>query len=134
MALFQCKFLSKSLFNNTDVTVYIPSMLSDQIRTGAAYSYSPGNRYQVLYLLHGHSGDNQDWVTHTNIINYVKERQLALVMPNALDSFYCNMVHGKAFWTYVSEELPLFIHSMLPVSTGVKTPSSRDCPWAVSGQ
>lgn len=116
MAIFQCKVKSQKLCNNTDVTVFIPYLPPGPVKEGGPYPYR-SHRYQVLYLLHGHSGDNQDWVTHTNIINYAQERQLAVIMPSAWDSFYCDMAYGKAFWAYISEELPYFIESMFPVST-----------------
>lgn len=113
MAIFQCKFSSRILCNNTDVTVFIPYAPPEPVSLENLHH----SRYQVLYLLHGHSGDNQDWVTYTNIINYAEARQLVVVMPNAWDSFYCDMVYGKAFWTFFSEELPYFIESMFPIST-----------------
>lgn len=116
MALFHCNFLSKALFNNTDVTVFIPSMVHHQIYVDEPYPYSRDRKYPVLYLLHGHSGDHTDWVTRTNIVGYAEDRQLAVVMPSVCNSFYCDMAHGMGYWTYVSQELPLFIQSMFPVS------------------
>ncbi len=116
MALFHVNFLSKALFSNTGVTVFIPSMLFGDIAAGEPYPYKPGSKYPVLYLLHGYSGDHTDWITRTNVLGYAEERKLALVMPGVWDSYYCDIAQGKDFWRYVSEELPLFIESMFPVS------------------
>lgn len=116
MALFHCNFLSKALFSNTEATIFIPSMRFGDIAGGEPYPYRPGRKYPVLYLLHGYSGDHTDWITRTNILGFAEDRQLAVVMPGVMDSYYCNMAQGKDFWTYVSEELPLFMESMFPIS------------------
>lgn len=112
MAICTCKFHSQILGSITDVTVFIPNIPFENKK----HISGEQAKYQVLYLFHGYSGDHQDWITHTNIIRYAQERQLAVVMPSAWDSFYCDKTHGKAFWTYISEELPYFINSIFSIS------------------
>ena len=53
--------------------------------------YRSGQKYKVLWLLHGTFGDNTDWVRKTNIELYAEERDLSVVMPHELNSNYSNL-------------------------------------------
>lgn len=47
-------------------------------------------RYPVLYLLHGRTGDENDWSTKTNLVQYAARHRLIIVMPGVGDSWYAN--------------------------------------------
>ncbi|MBA3442288.1 MAG: esterase family protein [Pyrinomonadaceae bacterium] len=47
-------------------------------------------RYPVLYLLHGRTGDENDWWTKTNLVQYAARHRLIIVMPGVGDSWYAN--------------------------------------------
>ena len=47
-------------------------------------------RYPVLYLLHGRTGDENDWSTKTNLMQYAARHRLIIVMPGVGDSWYAN--------------------------------------------
>lgn len=47
-------------------------------------------RYPVLYLLHGRRGDEHDWWTKTNLVQYAASRRLIIVTPGVGDSWYAN--------------------------------------------
>ncbi len=70
----------------------------------------------VLYLLHGLSDDHTIWSRRTSIERYAFEYNLAVVMPDAYKSFYCDMAHGSDYWTFLSEELPMLIKRWFKVS------------------
>ena len=70
----------------------------------------------MLYLLHGLTDDHTGWQRYTSIERYADEAGLAVVMPAVHHSFYTDEVHGHAYWTYVSEELPALVHRLFRVS------------------
>lgn len=113
MALFDIKFYSMTLQTDMDIRVFIPTPNGKP--STAAY-YDKNKRYQVLYLLHGASGGHTQWSRFTAIERYAQEHQLAVVCPQAFNSFYVDTHPGSRYMTYIAEELPKFIQSMFPVS------------------
>lgn len=118
MAFLQVNFFSQALRFSTNINVILPTPTTDeeQMQNGTDY-FHPGAKYQVLYLLHGASGDYSDWMRFTCIEKYAQAYKLAIVMPSAENSFYQNMFHGPQFLTYLTEELPEFIETVFPVSS-----------------
>ena len=118
MAFLQVNFFSRALRFSTNINVILPTPTAEeaQEQCGADY-FHPNVRYQVLYLLHGASGDYSDWMRFTNIEKYAQDYKLVIVMPSAENSFYQNMYHGPQFLTYLTEELPEFIETIFPVSS-----------------
>lgn len=117
MALLDCNFFSKSLMINTAVRVILPSPTPEETMFGLPQSgFRRGIRYQTLYLLHGALGDYTDWTRKSLIERFAEEHKLAVIMPSAENSCYADMVHGGAYWTYVSEELPEFCQTLFPLS------------------
>lgn len=70
----------------------------------------------VLYLLHGFNGDHTSWQSHTEIKNYVRDIDLAVVMPGMGNSYYANQKGGPRYWDYLSEELPEKLESWFSIS------------------
>jgi S-formylglutathione hydrolase FrmB len=101
MALLTCHVESEALAVATTFTAIVPQEVDDA---------------PVLYLLHGLTDDHTGWTRHTSIERYADEAGLAVVMPSVHHSFYTDEVHGHAYWTYVSEELPLLVRSLFRVS------------------
>lgn len=110
-------FFSRSLQNNTSVNVILPEPfpVSDD-EEQYLQRVVPSAGFPTLYLLHGLSGDQMDWVRKTSIERYAQNYGLAIVMPNASYSFYTDMACGPNYWTYISEELPQVCRSYLPLS------------------
>ena len=105
MALMRCSAYSSTLELTTSFTVLVPER-SDR----------PGGM-RVLYLLHGLTDDDTSWTRMTAVERYVEGRDLVVVMPAVHHSFYADQVVGLPFWTYVTDELPAVVASMLRVST-----------------
>ncbi len=118
MALIECKFFSKSLLLNTNIIVVLPTKTFSDIMVNPE---DPGNlkaeKYETLYLLHGGSDDSSAWLRNTRIERYAEKHNIAVVMPEVDLSFYTDMKYGNKYWTYISEELPAFVQSLLPLST-----------------
>jgi len=112
MIQFRANFFSDVLGISTSATILLPLETSAQIGlTGNVRERTP-----VLYLLHGYSDDDTIWTRRTSIERYASDRGLAVVMPSVDTSFYCDERYGKAYWTYVSEELPALVTRTFNVS------------------
>ena len=70
--------------------------------------------FPVLWLLHGGGGNENDWLHYTRIREYADAHQIAVVMPHAGYSRYCNMYWGADYFDFLTQELPTIIHHMFP--------------------
>lgn len=91
---------SQTLDFNTDVNILLPE--------------KPDEDVPVLYLLHGMHGDYSSWLSGSAIGRYARMRNIAVVMPSAANSFYCNMKYGERYFDYITEELPAFLTKNFP--------------------
>jgi putative tributyrin esterase len=69
--------------------------------------YAAGNRFPVLYLLHGLYGDYKNWDTRTRLERTAESLSLLIVMPDAGDSWYTNSATRPAdkFEDYIVKDL-----------------------------
>ena len=98
MALSEIRFDSEILDLSLGMNVILPEHPD-------AWQEAPS----VLYLLHGLSDDHTIWSRRTSIERYAYDYNLAVIMPDAYKSFYCDMAHGSDYWTFLSDELPLLV-------------------------
>lgn len=117
--LVKFNFLSDKLNKQTNVTMFIPSRTFEDQMLKNPSPYVKDVKYQVMYLLHGGSGDNDDYIKFTNIARYAQDNNLVVVMPSGYNSFYEND-HDKAlsadYFDYVFEELPEVVQAYFPIS------------------
>lgn len=111
MALIEMKFVSQVLGVPTKLTVILPE--SDYTHK---IDYTKEFKFQTVYLLHGGVGDGSDWIRKTSIELYAQENMVAVVMPDVDLSYYTDMAHGKKYFTFISEELPLIARRYFPLS------------------
>ncbi len=117
MAIFTCNLFSKELFASTSVNVVLPTPESGDAFFGSHTFYpGPGQKYQTLYLLHGFSADYTDWQRFSSIERYAQAHQLAVVMPSANNSSYCNLRNGGNYYNYYLDELPAQMRAIFPLS------------------
>ena len=107
MSLIQMRFFSETLGMCTGANIILP-----QPRRAEA----PLADLPVLYLLHGMGDDHTSWLRKTAIERYALEHGIAVVMPDGALSCWEDMVHGRKYRSYVSDELPGIIRSNFPVS------------------
>lgn len=100
-------FYSESVHDTMHVVVLLPP------------HYDPAHAYPVLFLLHGYSGDQNDWTTKTYIAEYTSRIRLIIVMPEARNSWYVNsqMNPREKYEDYIIRELPEFINRHFPIDT-----------------
>jgi putative tributyrin esterase len=117
MSRFACSFQSKALLGPTTVQVILPYPSFDP-QTDASFEelYRGGMQFKTHTLFHGAFSDADMWLHLFNIEYYAEKYHLAVVMPSVGNSFYADLQHGPAYWTYVSEELPRYLRSVFPLS------------------
>jgi len=117
MALVKMNYLSWALGMQTNITVVLPSFTFGDLFAGKDKpSYEQGMKYQVLWLLHGASGDDSDYLNFTNVLRYAEEHKLAVVMPPGFNSGYADLEVGAKYFQFVAEELPEICYAYFPLS------------------
>ena len=117
MALFTLEFFSKYLMTTTQVSVLMPTLT---MQDDPGTFYSSEKKYKVLWLLHGSCSNQNDWIKYTNIVPYAENRDLIVVMPNALNSDYSNyLTFADSFnmWEFLPHELMPMVYNWLPASS-----------------
>ena len=109
MILNEVNFFSEVLTLRSTMYVLLPQRTLAE--TGRRRSKLP-----TLYLLHGHSDDQTAWMRWSSIEKHVEGYNLAVVMPAVNLSFYTDMVHGKDYFKFISEEVPSVVRDMFPLS------------------
>lgn len=109
VSLLRYTFLSECIGRQQDVNILLPyGCYSDAV---------PAERpYKTLWLLHGMSDDRETWLRNSVIETLARENDLAVVMPDAANSFYTDMAYGPRYYTYITEELPRVLRGLLPLS------------------
>ena len=117
MSVLVMNIESTYLRQNQEISVILPDVPPHvKPRT----FFESGEKYKVLWLLHGTFGDHSDWIRRTNIELYACEKNLAVVMPSALNSNYSNWPNsmmGYNMYDYMIEELMPMIYNWFPVSS-----------------
>ena len=114
MALLSVDFFSDVLEVGASMNVVWPQTTEHQVGVSGGRETSAGP--PVLYLLHGRTDDHSAWARNTSVERYAVAAGVAVVMPAVQRSFYTDEVHGDRYWTFLSEELPAIVGSMLRVS------------------
>ena len=105
-----------NLQTNTDVMVILPS---HKEKDDPKEFFRSGRKYPVLWLLHGSWGGYNDYLRRTNIELYATENDLAVVMPEALNSDYSNWpdaMGGFNMFDFLTEELMPMMQGWFPIS------------------
>ena len=110
MALLQVNLNSATLHRKVPMQVILPS----DAEIGG------GGPFKTLYLLHGLFDNWLAWTSNTRIERWAMERNLAVVMPSAENSFYVDMPYGSScfgdFGAYVGQELVVMTRKMFRLS------------------
>lgn len=107
MAIFTGTVRSTSLAMDTGMTVILPWDRPAEPQADPC---------PVLYLLHGLGDNHAAWARYTGIERYARLKGVAVVMPEVQRSFYRDMAHGLAYFTYIVEELPALCGKMFHLS------------------
>lgn len=103
MAYLRMDFLSEALRKITTISVVIPNDVAEEDKAGNPF-YERGMK--TLYLLHGFTGNDTDWICGTNIHTLCKQYNFAVVCPCGDNSFYLDReMTGGNYSTFVGKEL-----------------------------
>lgn len=110
MSIMTLTYFSKALIGCTQVNLYLP--------VGAEYEdmIEAGEKFQTLWLLHGHGGNYSEWARYTCIEKLAMDHKFAVVMPEGGHSFYSDQPNNKNYYTYITSELPAFLRKHFPLS------------------
>jgi putative tributyrin esterase len=97
MALLEVSFPSKALGERTRLNILLPEPRGRKV--------SP-REIPVIYLLHGYSGNESDWLLKTNICLLSSIHEFVAILPYGGRSFYADLPIGSYFETYITEEIP----------------------------
>lgn len=109
MNIATVRMMSKVLFMPTDVTVLLPEKQKED-----------GEKYKVVWLLHGACGDHRTFLYSVPFDELLERHPAIIVIPSALNSDYGNYEQfgtGYNFATYFFEELMPFIYGTFPASS-----------------
>ncbi len=109
MVKLNCTFFSECLGRDANIIVLLPANTSKRCA-----------HYPVLYLLHGLTDSAESWMFRTSLERYADAHGMAIVLPNAARSFYCDMAYGDAWYTHIAQEIPAFCESVFPISQDPK--------------
>lgn len=123
MGLFQGSFYAESLKLTTRIQIILPELSND---VTPIFSGTP----KVLYLLHGLGGNCEEWPRFSKIEYYAKKYDFIIIMPEVQRSFYCDTSYGHNYFTYVADELPLFVRAGSRSTPQERIPSLRERAWA----
>ncbi|MDO5426053.1 MAG: alpha/beta hydrolase-fold protein [Eubacteriales bacterium] len=72
---------------------------------------------KTLYLLHGYSGGNADWILNSQIWDLSSKYNLCVICPSGENSFYLDGPQtGRNYATYVGEELVAYTRKTFGLS------------------
>lgn len=77
---------------------------------------SPKKLYPTLYLLHGYTGDENDWLQYSLIRELAEKHEIAIIMPAGENSFYFDPPIGPKFSTFIGKELVEKTRALFPLS------------------
>jgi S-formylglutathione hydrolase FrmB len=113
MALLQANFYSNCLCRQTTFNAIVP--------VGKQHEPNAPKRekkpFKTLYLLHGLTGNYMDWLSCSRIAYWAENRNLAVIMPSADNSFYVNNENALAMYgEYFGRELVEITRELFPLS------------------
>ena len=116
MGVIRYTFYSKVLQEQTNIMAILPSFEPWKHREGGSNFYRNYPKMKTLYVMHGGSDDCSLYLRRTRIEEYASDHNLAVIFPEVRNSFYSNMLYGKNYFTYISQELPAVVQSIFPLS------------------
>jgi hypothetical protein len=91
------------LNHDTELNVIIPDNCNQE-------------KIPVLWLLHGMHDNHSGWCRRTGIERYANAYKIAVVCPDGENSYYTNMVYGKRYFDFLTDELVAFVRKTFRLS------------------
>lgn len=115
MANFSVQYFSAALCGFTTFQVILPNDLPPWMREDNPHFQRPT---KTLYLLHGYSGTDTDWLLNTRIGQLSGKYNLAVVCPRGGNSFYLDGPEtGRKYGTFLGQELAAYVSRTFSLSS-----------------
>jgi len=101
------RFMSRALGHHVSYTISLPEV----------EKAGPGP-YPVLLQLHGASDDHSMWGLKSNLLRYVSELPLIVIMPDGGLSFWIDFSPRERYETFIMQDLCNHINAFFPVKEG----------------
>ncbi len=117
MATFRINYASQCLKRYHDLNVILPVEDSMMMDVFASSRDLKKKKFKTLYLLHGFSGNQNDWMTGTRIQELADYYGIAVVMPAGDNSFYVDGPSaGTNYGEMIGKEIVEFTRNVFPLS------------------
>ncbi|GHU15751.1 alpha-xylosidase [Spirochaetia bacterium] len=111
MAIFQIDFFAKTLKRKVQMAAVIPM----DVPPGMAPNFP--DVFKPVFLLHGYSGNHNDWLCSAPLQELALQHGLAFIMPDGENNFYLNDPIREAMYEdFICDELPAFCRKLFPIS------------------
>ena len=117
MALFRINYASQCMKRYKDLNVILPVEDSMMMDVFASSRDLESKEFKTLYLLHGFSGNQNDWMTGTRIQELADYYGIAIVFPQGDNSFYLDGPgEGLLYGEMIGKEIVEFTRKVFPLS------------------
>jgi len=114
MAVLNCDYYSKARIGFVSFSAILPIDRPSAENQSPTYTSGP---YPTLYLLHGFSGNRNDWIVNTRIVELALQRGYAVIMPDARNHFYLDIEESLEYCgEQIGRELVEVTRRMFPLS------------------
>lgn len=117
MAITTTRYQSPSLGRFVTFTAILPFEDFGHFMNPNPYPFRMEQPLKTLYLLHGITGDDRDWIYGTRIVDYAQEHRLAVIMPDGANNFYVDNNPCEQWGNFVGKELVEMTRALYPLSS-----------------
>lgn len=111
MATLHIEMFSPSLCRSADFYVLIPNDLPVEARKENPHYARP---VKTLFLLHGYTGNNRDWLIRSSVQELSGKYNLAVVLPSGENSFYVDAgATGHQYHSLIAKDILGYVRSTL---------------------
>lgn len=94
---------------------YRTNYLHTYFKTSVVIPDTNEQDYTTVWLLHGYTGDSTAWSKHVYIEEIARKYNMAIIMPDGLNSFYSDSKFIPYYSFFMDEFMPK-MQSILPIS------------------
>lgn len=117
MAIITTRYNSNCLGGFVTFTAVIPfEDFGESFLNPNPNPYSGNKPLRTLYLLHGVTGDEKDWLYGTRIERYAIENRIAVIMPDGNNNFYLDNCETERWGEFIGKELIEVTRTLFPLS------------------
>lgn len=114
MAVFEISFFSDALGRIAPMTAIVPIERPHHYGGSGKPASEP---FRAVYLLHGYSGCNTDWIRGSRIEQLAMAHNIAVFMPSGENGFYLDdSIRGAYYSKLICEDIIDFTRAVFPLS------------------